>query len=125
MKNQVGNISLGSTDLKVAMLSQRVEVLEEKIFRKVNRVRATEAQRFLLYYYDGGIDKVLQDSTTFQKNKNLFLSVMLDIDPDNAGKFLSQITRKAKPLLDTESNYSFLVDFYKMTNNFARLIPLL
>ena len=38
---------------------------------------------------------------------------MMDIDPDNARKYLTESVKNSKPLLDTESNYTFLEGFFE------------
>ncbi|RYG14912.1 MAG: hypothetical protein EOO07_16490 [Chitinophagaceae bacterium] len=113
MQSQGATPFIGSSDYKLSLLTQRVELLEEKIFKKVKRNRATEAQRFLLYHLSGSINHIIQNSEYSQKQKALLVSLMLDIDPENARKFISELAKKEKPLLNTESNYTYLVDVFQ------------
>lgn len=92
-------------------LEQRVTLIEESVFRKVKRLRATEAQRFLILYHMKMIDPIL-DFCESQNQKDKFLSVLIDIDPVNAKKFLIETSRKDRPLLETISNYTFLSEFF-------------
>jgi hypothetical protein len=102
------------TDMRIHRLETRISVLEEQIFKKVKRLRATESQRFLIIYHLGLIPEI-QKLDISQNQKDLIVSVMLDIDKDNAKKYLAETAKKKKPLLDTISNYSFLVDFFEKT----------
>jgi len=46
MNSQGAQPYIDSTEHKIAFMNQRIEVLEEKVFKKVKRIRATESQRF-------------------------------------------------------------------------------
>src|SRR5438309_11509731 len=93
-------------------IDQRLKLLEEKVFKKAKRLRATEAQRFLIDYHLGLIAPI-QQLPTSQNQKDILVSIRYDIDPDNARKFLAQTNSKNKPLLHTISNYTFLVNFFE------------
>jgi len=97
--------------LRITGLENRIAILEEHVLKAPKRLRATEAQRFLIAFYLGQFNKIME-YTISQKQKGITLSVMLDIDPDNARKFLAEIPKKEKTLLHTESNYTFLVQFF-------------
>jgi hypothetical protein len=43
-------------------LLRRVSILEENVFKKVKRLRATEAQRFLIALHMGHIDRIKEQS---------------------------------------------------------------
>lgn len=112
MKHQQGVAAyIGSPEHRLAQLTSRVETLEETVFKKRKRKQTTEAQRFLLFYYLGGMKFILEIPTS-QNMKDLYVAEMLDIDPDNVRKFRSELGKKNKPLLETVSNYTFLVEFF-------------
>ena len=96
---------------RTSEMENRIAVLEEHVFKRPKRLRGTEAQRFLITLYLGQLDKIIQSSIS-EKQKSLTVSVMLDIDPDNARKFLAELGKKEKYRLHTESNYTFLVQFF-------------
>ena len=60
-------------------VDQRLTLLEEATFKKLKRIRGTEAQRFLLHYYIGTI-KIIQEMADLSQNeKDSFVSLLLDI----------------------------------------------
>jgi hypothetical protein len=97
---------------QINKLNQRITVLEEAVFKKVKRLKATEAQRFLILHHLG-LTKPLRDLEISQNQKDLLVSVLLDIDPNNAKKFLVETSKKDRPLLETISNYLFLSEFFE------------
>lgn len=114
MQNPQGlSIYFGSTEHKLSLLTQRVEQLEEVVHKKKKGKLTTEQQRFLLFYHLGFVDAMVQNHTGSQNQKDLLVARMLNIDPDNARKFLSDIRKKDKLLLETESNYNFLVEQFQ------------
>lgn len=110
---------IGSAEHKLTQLTARVEQLEETVYRKRKRKSATEAQRFLLLYYAGAVDHI-REMPISQNSKDLYVATAADIDPENARKFLSELGKKEKPLLETASNYSFLVDFFEKVKDRKR-----
>jgi hypothetical protein len=62
-------------------IDQRLSLIEEKVFKKVKRLRATEAQKFLILYHLGLIAPIRQLPIS-QNKKDLLVSVMLDINED-------------------------------------------
>jgi hypothetical protein len=101
-----------SSRLELNRINQRLAVLEESVFKKVKRVRATEAQRFLILYHLGLIEHI-KKLTISQNQKDLLVGIILDIDPNNAKKFLVETSKKVRPLLKTISNYTFLSEFFE------------
>ncbi len=99
------------TDFRIRKIEQRITVIEETIFKKVKRLRATEGQRFLIFFHLGLI-KTINELPVSQNQKDLLVSLMLDIDPNNSKKFLSESAKKERPLLNTIANYTFLSDFF-------------
>jgi hypothetical protein len=99
-------------DLRINQLYNRIDSLEESRCKAKQRTRATEAQRFLIAFYLGQLDTIIQEPNS-QKQKHITISIMLDIDVDNARLFLSEIPKKEKKRLHTISNYTFLVQFFK------------
>src|SRR5687767_14972575 len=98
MQKQTAEPSFSRVDyLQIQKLEQRIQILEEKVFKKVQRIRATEAQKFLLAYYSGALKQIIELNIS-QNSKDLLVSVMLDIDPDNARKYLSELGKKNKQL---------------------------
>jgi len=110
-----GQTAGNSLDLEGWKQDQRIQKLEERASNKKTSNKPTEAQLFLLFYYDGRVESIKQDDTRSQKQKDKSVSGRLGINVDNARKFLSEITKTEWPLLKTKSNYTFLVDFYKST----------
>ncbi|OLY94406.1 hypothetical protein SAMN05444008_1015 [Cnuella takakiae] len=90
-------------------IDQRLTLLEEKVFKKLKGLRATDAQRFLLFHYMKGLEPIIQRSDISQNQKDLLVSLIINIDQDNAKKFLAELGKKVKPKLETETNYNFLV----------------
>lgn len=111
MKNLVAKYSI--EDQERWRLNDRIKVLEEKAFKKLKRLRATEAQRFLIFFHLGLLNPIKENAGLLQHQKDTLISVILDIDPDNAKKFLLETGKKIKPLLRTKSNYTFLVNFFE------------
>lgn len=97
-------------------LNQRITVLEETVFKKVKRLRATEAQRFLVMYHLGLVEPIKKLEIS-QNQKDILISVLLDIDPNNAKKFLAETAKKDRPLLETISNYTFLSSLFEKVKN--------
>jgi hypothetical protein len=50
MRKQIATSGFIAPEYKIYKLEQRVEVLEEKVLKRVKGQRATEPQRFLLFY---------------------------------------------------------------------------
>mgnify|MGYP003577615774 CR=1 FL=1 len=94
-------------------INQRLTLIEEKVFKKVKRIRGTEAQRFLIHYHLDLIKPIQEMGILSQNQKALLLSVMIDCDKDNAEKFLAELGKKERPKLHTETNYRFLVEVFE------------
>lgn len=90
---------------------QRIEVIEEKVFKKTKRIASTKAQRVLLLKELGLLEKV-DELNLSQNHKALLLSVLLDADPENVEKDLAQIHKKDSRL-QTEQNFQFLVTLFE------------
>lgn len=101
---------------QINKLNQRITVLEEAVFKKVKRLRATEAQRFLVLYHLGLVEPIKKLEIS-QNQKDILISVLLDIDPTNAKKFLAETAKKDRPLLETISNYTFLSSLFEKIKN--------
>jgi hypothetical protein len=54
-------------DYEIYQLKQRLEVLEDHVFKKKNRPQSTEAQRFLIAHSLGELDKILQSTNRILK----------------------------------------------------------
>jgi len=104
------------TKFQINKLDQRISVLEETVFKKVKRLRATEAQRFLVLYHLGLVE-LIKKLEISQNQKDVLVSVLLDIDPHNAKKFLSETAKKNRPLLETISNYTFVSSLFEKIKN--------
>ena len=99
-------------EYRIHKIDQRVKLLEEAVFKKLKRFRGTEAQRFLILYHLGIVEQIRKMDLS-QNLRDLLVSVMLDIDIHNSKKFLSESAKKERPLLNTVSNYTFLLDFFE------------
>jgi hypothetical protein len=92
--------------------NQRLENLERALIKRRKRNKATDAQRFLLLFHSGSLAAITGNSGLSQGQKAQLVSTIIDIDVDNAKKYLSEIAKADRPLLDTISNYTFLFNFY-------------
>lgn len=110
MKDQV-KTSLHST-FEFIEQDQRFKNLEDKVFNKKRRREVTGAQRFLIMYYLKALDPIIQNELISQNTKDGQVAAILDIDRDNAKKYLSELAKKTKPLLHTKTNYEFLMNFF-------------
>jgi hypothetical protein len=96
---------------QMLLLTERVKVLEENAPKKKKRKDTTRAQQMLLLKHSGLLDKILDYEIT-KKSKALFLSVLLNADPDNIEDDLSTIRQDISGLT-TKSNYDFVIDTFE------------
>jgi hypothetical protein len=100
----------GSLDIESAQihfLTERVKILEEKVF-KSKRKTTTRAQQMLLLKHSGLLD-IIQEWDITKKAKANFLSVLLNADPDNIEDDLSTIREDISGIA-TKSNYNIVID---------------
>jgi hypothetical protein len=112
-KYEIGGIrQLGHENNILFDIDQRLSLIEEKVFKKLKRLKATEAQRFLILFHLGLFTPV-PSLDIQQQHKDLIISVLLDIDPSNAKKYIIELSSDNKPKLRTITNYTFLINFFK------------
>src|SRR5512138_2897779 len=94
------------TSYELTKIRQRLDLLEEAVFKKPKRLRATRSQRVLILKHLGLLEKI--DELNLQQNqKASLISMLLDADPDNIEKDLSQVHKKDSRLI-SEQNFTFL-----------------
>jgi len=101
--------TLSVTSAQLHFLTERVKVLEEKVF-KSHRKTTTRAQQMLLLKHSGLLD-IIFDFDTTKEGKAIFLSFLLNADPDNIEDDLTTI-RKETSGLTTESNYNNIIEIF-------------
>ena len=102
---------LSVTSFELQKIRQRLDVLEEAVFKKPKRKRATKAQRILMMKHLGLLE-IIEDLNLQQNHKAILISIFLDVDPENVEKDLSQVHKKVSNL-KTESNLQFLRELYQ------------
>ena len=94
-------------------VKQKVNVLEEKVFKTARTTTTTKAQQLLILKHLGILEKITDLNISTKKQAKL-LSILLNASPDNIEKDLSQINFNNSSL-KSKSNYKFLVDAFNQT----------
>jgi hypothetical protein len=95
---------------QINLLTERVKILEEKVLR-TKRKNTTRAQQMLLLKHSGILETILDFDTT-KKEKAIFLSSLLNADPDNLEDDLSTIRQEISGLA-TASNYNYIIETFQ------------
>lgn len=96
------------TALQIHWITQRLEKLENKVF-KSNRVPATLAQQILILKHTGLLEQINFSSKTLTAK---FISILLDEDEKNTNQYLNNLAKKDKKLINVK-NYEFLVQTFE------------
>ncbi len=94
-------------------MTDRLELLEQKVFKNKKTYPATAAQKMLILYHLGLLDKILstQNEISHAKQAKL-LSLVISASDENIRHYLSFINLPESEI-KTESNYEYLVQTFE------------
>lgn len=100
-----------STDWAIVELRERIERLEERIFKTARKKDTPARLQLLLFHHLGLLDRINELNLSGVKKAKL-LSILLNASDQNIKKDLSQINKKNSELKNSH-NYSFLLKTFE------------